>query len=227
MHMGAVEEEGMHVFESLTHPLILLKEKAIYSPEFGALFISDPHFGKAAHFRKGGIPIPEILHEEDLIRIKLLIERYTPSDIYFLGDLFHSDLNGSWFALEEFPGFFGDLNFHLVKGNHDILPDVCYRSSCWIIHDKPIFLGELVLSHEPLSEVPEGKFNLCGHIHPGIALYGKGRQRLMLPCFFATPHQMVLPAFGRFTGLASMKCTKSDQAFVITDKNVIPIDLMK
>ncbi|ERM81836.1 hypothetical protein P872_08860 [Rhodonellum psychrophilum GCM71 = DSM 17998] len=225
--MTGVDEEGGHVFEVFNRNLILLKEKAIYSPELGSLFISDPHFGKAAHFRKAGIPIPEILHEEDLMRIKELIERYKPKDIYFLGDLFHSDLNESWFVLEEFSGLFAEINFHLVKGNHDILSDACYRSSLWIIHEEPLVLGNLILSHEPLSAIPEGKFNLCGHIHPGIALHGKGRQRLMLPCFFANPHQMVLPAFGRFTGLASMKCTKTDQAFVITDKNVIPIDLMK
>ncbi|MDO9554713.1 ligase-associated DNA damage response endonuclease PdeM [Rhodonellum sp.] len=225
--MTGVDEEGGHVFEVFNRNLILLKEKAIYSPELGSLFISDPHFGKAAHFRKAGIPIPEILHEEDLMRIKELIERYKPKDIYFLGDLFHSDLNESWFVLEEFSGLFAEINFHLVKGNHDILSDACYRSSLWIIHEEPLVLENLILSHEPLSAIPEGKFNLCGHIHPGIALHGKGRQRLMLPCFFAKPNQMVLPAFGRFTGLASMKCTKTDQAFVITDKNVIPIDLMK
>lgn len=225
--MISVENEGVHIFKFLSHPLILLREKAIYSCELGALFISDPHFGKAAHFRKAGIPIPEILHEEDLMRIKGLIERYTPTDIYFLGDLFHSDLNESWFVVEEFSAFFEEINFHLVKGNHDILPDASYRSNLWIIHKEPLILGNLILSHEPLSSIPEGKFNLCGHIHPGIALQGKGRQRLMLPCFFATINQMVLPAFGRFTGLASMKCTKTNQAFVITDKNVIPIDLMK
>lgn len=225
--MLKLEEEGIHYFETLNCKLILLKEKAIYAQELGALFISDPHFGKAAHFRKAGIPIPEILHEEDLLRIKHLIEKHNPTDLYFLGDLFHSDLNESWFVLEEFSGFFEEINFHLVKGNHDILPDACYRSNLWIIHEEPLVLEDLILSHEPLSAIPEGKFNLCGHIHPGIALYGKGRQRLMLPCFFASPYQMILPAFGRFTGLASMRCTKTDQAFVITDKNVIPIDLMK
>jgi len=225
--MIGVNEEGVHVFRIFNCNLILLKEKAIYSDELESLFISDPHFGKAAHFRKAGIPIPEILHEEDLMRIKLLIQRYTPKDIYFLGDLFHSDINESWFVLEEFSGFFEEINFHLVKGNHDILPDACYRSNLWIIHEEPLVLGDLILSHEPLPKIPERKFNLCGHLHPGIALHGKGRQRLMLPCFFAKPNQMILPAFGRFTGLASMKCTKTDQAFVITDKNVIPIDLMK
>lgn len=204
--------------------LLLLPQKAIYIEKHRFLLIADPHFGKAAHFRKAGIPISEHLHDDDLQKISQLIHQFESIDIYFLGDLFHSDLNESWWILETFIDSFPKVNFHLVKGNHDILPKACYTSGKWIIHEKPLEIGNFVLSHEPLPEVPEGKINLCGHIHPGISLRGKGRQKITLPCFFYSQRRIILPAFGRFTGLDVLACTKSDQAFVIADEVVISIN---
>ncbi len=201
----------------------MLPERAVYIASNRSLFIADPHFGKAAHFRKAGIPIPESLHTEDLTKIQELIKSHNPSDVYFLGDLFHSDINESWLILDEFINLFENVGFHLVKGNHDVLPEYIYSSSKWIIHHEPLVMDKLILSHEPMKTVPEGMFNLCGHIHPGISLRGVGRQYMRLPCFFVSSRQMILPAFGRFTGLAIMKCTIADRAFVITSKKVIPI----
>jgi uncharacterized protein len=216
-------EKESFSFPHQNQQFVLLPEKALFLPEKQWLFIADPHFGKAAHFRKAGIPIPENLHVDDLAKIQGLIRDYTPSDIYFLGDLFHSDINDAWLILDDFVNSFDEVNFHLIKGNHDILPDSLYQSSKLIIHREPLVLDQLILTHEPLEKVPEGLFNLCGHVHPGISLRGVGKQYIRLPCFFVSPDQMILPAFGRFTGLAAMKCTKEDKAFVITEKKVIPI----
>ena len=46
--------------------LQLLPEKAIFWEKENTLFLADPHFGKAAAFRKVGIPIPETTSEDDL-----------------------------------------------------------------------------------------------------------------------------------------------------------------
>jgi DNA ligase-associated metallophosphoesterase len=211
-------------FKELACRVLLLPQKAIYVENHHALLIADPHFGKAAHFRKAGIPISEHLHGDDLQKISQLIRQYEPNDIYFLGDLFHSDLNESWWVLETYIDSFPKINFHLVKGNHDILPKACYTSGKWLIHEEPLEIENFLLSHEPLSNVPDGKINICGHIHPGLALRGKGRQKIILPCFFYRQRRLILPAFGRFTGLAVLACTKSDQAFVIADEMVIPIN---
>lgn len=202
----------------------LLPEKAIYLPDYASLLIADPHFGKAAHFRKAGIPVPEDVHKGDYVKIQRLIQHYLPSHIIFLGDLFHSELNFSWGDLESFRELFPEINFHLIKGNHDILPEVIYRSGLWQVHKEEYHLGKMILSHEPLPEIPEGKVNLCGHIHPGISLYGRGRQKLTLPCYYISQNQMIIPAFGRFTGLAKMVCGKNEQAFVIADKKVIQVN---
>lgn len=203
--------------------LHLLKEKAIWSPELKSLFLSDLHFGKASHFRKSGIPIPEPIHDEDLLKIEFLISTYQPEHFYFLGDLFHSDWNEQWDTLNNFLRNFKETIFHLVKGNHDILELSSYSTSNFEIHPQPIELGKLFLSHEPQSEIPIGLINLCGHIHPGVRLVGKGRQSFRLPCFYLRDNQLILPAFGNFTGLAMIHPMPHDQIFGVTKEKVIAI----
>jgi len=202
----------------------LLPEKAIFLPQHRSLLIADPHFGKAAHFRKAGIPVPENVHTGDYLKINSIIKRYLPSDVFFLGDLFHSDFNNSWNDLEAFRSLFSDIKFHLIKGNHDILPEGFYRSGLWELHEQSCLLGELLLSHEPEEKLPLERVNICGHIHPGISLYGAGRQKLTMPCYFVSPQRIILPAFGRFTGLAKMSCGKNDRAFAVAGKKVIEVN---
>ncbi|WP_291788220.1 ligase-associated DNA damage response endonuclease PdeM [Cecembia sp.] len=203
----------------------LLPEKAIYLPDQKSLLIADPHFGKAAHFRKAGVPVPESVHHGDYVKIKKLIQNFQPLHLFFLGDLFHSDFNQTWLDLEAFPGLFPGIQFHLIKGNHDILPAQFYRSELWDVHSQSLVLGNLLLSHEPEMDIPEGMLNICGHVHPGISLYGQGRQKLTLPCFFVSPKRIILPAFGRFTGLAKLECEKHDRAFVIANKKIVEVNL--
>jgi len=203
--------------------LHLLKEKAVWSPEFNSIFLADLHFGKAAHFRKSGIPIPEPIHDVDLLKIEHLISNYKPAHFYFLGDLFHSDWNDQWESLNSFLRKFKETVFHLVKGNHDILDLRSYSSSNFEFHPQPIQLGGLFLSHEPQNSVPSGLINLCGHIHPGVRLVGKGRQSFRLPCFYLHDNQLILPAFGNFTGLALIQALPGDQIFGVTKEKVIPI----
>jgi DNA ligase-associated metallophosphoesterase len=219
--------KGAQILRIEKGEIYLLPEKAVYLPNTSSLLIADPHFGKAGHFRKSGIPVSEKVHTHDFIKIQKLIESLKPTDIYFLGDLFHSDWNESWIDLENFAELCTDCQFHLIKGNHDILPVAFYRSEIWKVHSESLILDGFILTHEPLKTVPEGLFNFCGHIHPGISLFGTGKQRLTLPCYFRSGNQMILPAFGRFTGLYSMKCEKNDQAFAVTDKKVIPVNFME
>lgn len=203
--------------------LTFLAEKALWCAEIGALFIADVHFGKAAHFRKSGIPIPEPVHDRDLLQLEKLITTFQPQNFYILGDLFHSDWNGQWRKLNDFIERFPQTTFHLIKGNHDILPALVYGQSIFQIHDKPLVLHDFILSHEPMEKIPEGKLNICGHIHPGFKLNGKAKQSLAFACFHYKKHQLILPAFGHFTGLAMVKPTPEDSIFGISGKKVIQI----
>lgn len=210
-------------FEFAGHSLFFLKEKAIWIQSLEILLIADLHFGKAAHFRKSGIPIPEPIHDSDLFVLKSLQEEYQPKHTYFLGDLFHSDWNCQWEYFNAFLSLFPNSEFHLVKGNHDILSPLAYQQSVLRIHKEPVAVGNLMLSHEPMENIPEGYLNVCGHIHPGIRLIGKARQSVRIPCFFLSKSQLVLPAFGNFTGLALVKPTAEDKIWGITREKIIPV----
>lgn len=203
--------------------LQLLTEKALWIAELGILLIADLHFGKASHFRKSGIPIPEAVHDLDYQLLTQLHVALSPSHTYFLGDLFHSSWNDQWDTLVSFLTSFPKTHFHLVKGNHDILPPSQYRQSILEVHEKPLPLASFVLSHEPMEYVPETTLNICGHLHPGILLRGPAKQSLRIPCFHYRERRLILPSFGNFTGLALMEKKKNDLIWGVTEKQVIPI----
>lgn len=208
-------------FEGVT--LSLLKEKAVWIGSLNTLLIADLHFGKAAHFRKSGIPIPENVHDFDLIRLQRLHEEFQPAHTYFLGDLFHSDWNEQWDYLNQFLSSIIGTQFHLVKGNHDVLSPKAYEQSVLRILSEPVTIGPFVLSHEPMGSVGEGMLNICGHIHPGVRLVGKAKQSLRLPCFYQSKSQLLLPAFGNFTGLALVRPKVQDKVWAIIGEKIIPV----
>lgn len=197
--------------------------KALYWPARQALLIADPHFGKVDHFRKAGIPLPGKAGKSNWQTLAHLLRQYTVTDLYFLGDLFHSDMNEDWRNLEHFVQQYPQVRFHLITGNHDIMPDFIYRQAGLSVHGEEFTLGPLLLSHHPLEEIPDRQYNLCGHIHPGVRLSGAGRQIITLPCFFFSPHQGILPAFGKFTGLYRLSPTKNDRIFVVAEGEVLEV----
>ena len=70
--------------------LVLLPERAMYWPAMEALFIADPHWGKAATFRAYGIPVPSGTTDEGIARLDRLAQRTCARQIIFLGDLLHA-----------------------------------------------------------------------------------------------------------------------------------------
>lgn len=202
--------------------LALLPEKAVWIEQLSVLLIADLHFGKAAHFRKSGIPIPEKVHDQDYIQLNRLISTYSPKQVYFLGDLFHSSWNEQWETLLIFFGQFPNSTFHLVVGNHDILPAEKYQDPRLQVHPNSLVLESLLLTHEPCLP-PEGFLNICGHIHPGIVLKGRAKQKVRIPCFHFSDDILVLPSFGNFTGLSLIKGKQNDLIWGITGDRLIPI----
>ena len=200
--------------------LWLLPQKAVYWPSKRILFIADTHFGKISHFRKKGLAIPAQAKKNNYKRLFELVLRVKPEKVYFLGDLFHSEMNSEWIAFKDTLSHFPDCEFHLINGNHDILHALSYQQAQLYCHLKSIQIGPFWLSHEP-EEAPEGLYNLCGHIHPGVSLKGKARQSLRLPCFFFGENQGILPAFGDFTGLYNMKPKANNRVYIIADERVI------
>ncbi|UCJ07754.1 ligase-associated DNA damage response endonuclease PdeM [Chitinophaga pendula] len=200
----------------------LLASKAIYWEEEQALIVSDLHLGKSAHFRKAGIAVPANIIQEDLYQLQQLITRYCPQRVIVVGDMFHSSTNNDVEYFRLWRRQFLQLRIELVKGNHDILPAALYASLSVQLHDE-LTIGNIRFIHEPCDEGDGEVYTFSGHIHPGMAVSGQGRQRLRLPCFYFGRHCAVLPAFGKFTGLAMITPEEDETVFVIANKDVIQV----
>lgn len=192
---------------------------ALYWVEKKMLLISDAHLGKVSHFRKHGAAIPGVLMHKNFDKLDSVVNLFNPELICFLGDLFHSTLNNEWLLFTDWVAR-TPLPMVLVAGNHDIISPKKYKDLDITIVSEWVHDGFL-LTHHP--EERTGVFTLSGHIHPAVVLGGKGRQFLKLPCFFRSPMQMILPAFGEFTGTYVMEPKESDTVYVITKEDVVEI----
>lgn len=204
--------------------LVLLPERAIYWPERAALVISDLHIGKAAAFRAAGVPVPELTTGAMLDRLTQAVERTQAGTILCLGDLLHAasgrtpaalDAVGSW--RRQHCG----LNFILVRGNHDTRagdPPDEWNMRCV---DEPWTFGPFAWRHRPA--VTPDRYTFAGHVHPAVALNGRGRQQMTLPCFHFGAQICLLPAFGEFTGTALVRPVAGDRVFVVAGARVFPV----
>ncbi|TSD64828.1 ligase-associated DNA damage response endonuclease PdeM [Inquilinus sp. KBS0705] len=213
-------------FHFLDQDLLLLPQKAIYWQQQKALIAADVHLGKVGHFRKAGIAIPRDMEQDDLAVLSDLIHEYRPETIVFLGDLFHSDLNNDWDWFVMWRRQFPKLKIVLVKGNHDIIHDKHYTDIDIVVQDE-LLISPFLMLHHPLTapdDMRQEGYVLCGHIHPGINLAGKGRQSITLPCFSFGKAQAILPSFGKFTGKVAILSRKTDKVFGVLKDKVIAIN---
>lgn len=197
----------------------LLPQRAIFWEEEKALILSDLHLGKAAHFRKAGIAVPAGIVQEDLFRLQQLITRYLPERIIIVGDMFHSRENNEVQYFRLWRQQFSRISFDLVKGNHDIMPDDVYGQLQINVHPA-LTLRNIHFIHEPCEDPNGFAYTFSGHLHPAFVMQGAGRQRLRLPCFYFGRYCGILPAFGHFTGSATLD-DERDPVFVIAGKSII------
>lgn len=183
------------------------------------LMISDVHLGKVTHFRKHGVAVPENSVLKNFEKMRLAVDFFHPQTVIFLGDLFHSKKNNEWVLFEKWVSE-TDAKIILVAGNHDVIDQKHYEKLAIEVFSE-MTIGKFFLTHHP--EERENLFNFSGHIHPGIKLHGTGRQSLKLPCFFQKPNQMILPAFGEFTGNYFLVPAEHDCVYAITKEEVIMI----
>lgn len=181
------------------------------------LVISDVHLGKVSHFRKFGSAVPQQAVKGNFQKMDAVIAFFTPQKIVFLGDLFHSTLNKEWLL---FATWMEKISAEviLVEGNHDIISPLKYEA-LGIKSTPEIVLRKFLFTHHP--EERSGFFNFSGHIHPGVKINGLGRQQLKLSCFFRSKDQLILPAFGEFTGKHILIPQGDDEVYVVTKEEVI------
>lgn len=199
------------------------KDRALYFEDFNSLVISDLHIGKSAHFRKNGLPIPNNVANNDLQRLSNLIKKHQPKQLIVTGDMFHHSLNSN---IEEFANWrtlFSSIEIVLVKGNHDKLDSQIYSDLNLKVCDHSYCLGKFCFVHEASDLYSGDLYPISGHIHPGISIKGKAKQRLKLPCFFFGNQFAVLPAFSEFTGLSIIKPLDTDRVFAITKSKIVEV----
>ena len=202
--------------------LLLLPQKAIFWKDRKTLILADVHLGKSTHFRKAGIGIPQQLSFEDLEVLSVLLDEHQPEQLIFLGDLFHSDKNSDWHLFAAWRRKYAQVNIILIKGNHDIIADDNFALLDIKIYEE-LLLAPFRLAHHPVKEVNvEAEFyTLCGHIHPGVQLRGKGGDGVTLSCFSFGKVQAILPSFGKFTGRIALRHQENDRIFGILNNKVI------
>lgn len=187
------------------------------------LVVADVHLGKVNHFRKNGIAVPSRADDRNVEILVTLIELARPERVLFLGDLFHSRFNFGWEAMKQITGYFNQISFELVLGNHDILANIHYEQSGIKVQRSGITEPPFIFTHHPLDDVPPACYNIAGHVHPGVVLRSKGKQGVKIPCFYFSGHQAICPAFGVFTGLCAVQPRKTDRIFAVVNNEVIEV----
>jgi uncharacterized protein len=165
------------------------------------MLVADLHLEKASWFAVGGQLLPPHDSLDTLTRLAGLIARFSPRELYCLGDNFH-DAAGAARLEPQAAALLGkvarQVKWHWLIGNHDqakptqpmIAPPV------GILADALVLDG-LVLRHA--AENSEQQPELSGHYHPVIRVAGRGR-RIARRCFVAGSNRLILPAFGALTG---------------------------
>lgn len=213
-------------FIFLGQTLWLSAGRSIFWEEKKMLIVSDLHFGKAGHFRKSGIGIPQNIFKEDLQRLFSEIQFFNPALLLITGDFFHSSLNKELNFFIKWRNDIPHVSFVLVLGNHDILPAEFYDIASIEVFKKVFLCAPFCFTHEPGVEGSEnnnGLYTIAGHLHPGVRLSGTGHQSILLPCFYFGKKYAVLPAFSAFTGLAKIKISNSDSVFCLVNNQVIKV----
>jgi DNA ligase-associated metallophosphoesterase len=219
--MSTQPPDGSLEIEAAGETLWLLAERAAYWPRTRAVLIADAHLGKAAAFRRAGVPVPSGTTEENLQRLSALVGALDANRVVFLGDMLHSRvaLDATAQAFKRWRAEHAQVDVLLARGNHDRRAGDPPRD--WLVRcvDEPHIEGGLALCHIPQA-VP-GSYAIGGHVHPAVTLAGRGREHVRLPCFFFTKDYAILPAFGPFTGMADVEPAEGDRVYVVAGSRVV------
>ena len=191
------------------------------------MILSDLHFGKTGHFRKSGIGVPQNLFKEDLQRLFAQVQYFKPTQLLFVGDLFHSYANKEMDMFLKWRNDLPHLQLRLIRGNHDILAKKFYEKATIEVTKQKLSVKNFCFTHD-INETCEEEssntnFTFSGHVHPGIYMNGMGKQSLRFPCFYFTKEYAILPAFSHFTGLYKIKPKRSDKVFALVENDVVKI----
>lgn len=203
--------------------LEMLPERALLWRERAMLVVADIHFGKAAAFRAGGIPVPHGTTADNLALLDLLVERHGVRHIVFLGDFLHARAaraEATLAALAQWRGRQAALELTLVRGNHDRHAGDPPAGLGIAAVDEPWRAGPLAFCHHP--QTVDGAFAIAGHLHPVYRL-SSGADSLRLPCFVVDGQWAMLPAFGAFTGGYQIEPQPGQRIFLAAEDSILQL----
>jgi uncharacterized protein len=213
-------------------PVWLLPDKAVFLPNQNTLMVADVHIGKAATFRSLGVPVPGGTTDENLRRLSRLLMQTQASCLVILGDLFHGPQANQVSILQAVQAWrqlHKDIDVVLVSGNHDfkarmpLAGNGIREIASHCLQTAPGFS----LNHEPTQPVDGAPFSFCGHWHPVCRFNGKKKSdSVRLPCFWQQSHQLIMPAFGEFTGGHPVKLQLGDAVYATDGVQVHDISLL-
>lgn len=197
-------------------------DRALYWPARRTLVVADVHFGKGQVLREGGVPLPRGSTSGDLARLDALLARHPTSRLLVLGDLVHGPTrpDAAWIGhVRAWRARHPAIDCVLVRGNHDRRLDagaLGFTAIDGVLHE-----SAFVFAHDP---APDARgYVLAGHTHPGVVLRERHAPRARLPAFWFGESVGVLPAFGRLTGLMSVRARAHDRVFALAPGIVLPL----
>lgn len=203
--------------------LALLPERAAYWPAQKTLLLADMHLGKDQVFRRSGMAVPAGVLAADLGRIDALVDQTGAERLIVLGDWVHAPprADDAWpEQIAQWRKAHAQLAVDLVLGNHDRSLDAWLAAWKISAHRPWLDLDGLRLVHDwtEAHNLP----GVSGHLHPGALLKSR-RQRLRLPAFLIGDDHLVLPAFGRFTGLMTETDFPAHRRYAIAGDQLVEL----
>lgn len=175
--------------------LLLHGDGTLFLPEERLLIVSDLHLEKGAALSSGA-PLPYYDTKDTLDRLAWRLTEDRPDKVICLGDSFHTT----------------ERAFRMPKDHYDTLHELSQTSRfIWITGNHDSYLperlpgivqpgmkiGTLRLCHE--ADASALMPTISGHYHPKARVRLRARS-LSARCFVQTPHDLIMPAFGSYTG---------------------------
>ena len=199
---------------------------AVYWPAADCLLLADLHLGKESVFQQSGIPIPSGATSATLRALGLLIEEFSPGQVIVLGDLLHARVGLTPPLQEELLATvdrYSSSQWILIPGNHDRGCFRALRNCGWSIAPDRMELNGVALVHAPLDSPSVANLTIAGHLHPSIRVALSSKEAIRLRCYWMSSSQLILPAFGGWTGTQSIHPASGDRVFVCVDREVIEL----
>ncbi len=165
---------------------------ALWQPDNRILCVSDLHLGKSGRIaRRNGTLLPPYETTDTLNRLADEIAATDPATVICLGDSF-DDLTASTEITPSAAASVAQMQagrtWIWIEGNHDPGP-VSLGGS----HVAELSVDPLTFRHIASGLTGE----ISGHYHPKFGVAGAGPARA---CFLYNERQVIMPAFGTFTG---------------------------